>query len=248
MKMLLAMTLAFATAVIANAQTGEEQSDLEIAIQTSMRELVQVPKDMLLIEKSNKELAMSNQVQTDTTGMLNKQARKLQDEEAPAIDKRADELQEKARRLLASGCGADTTTDAELAKRCNTANAELAKQRDALKADQESLKKRAVLIGEGRKAVTATTLKNAAQQKKNNADYNDLVTKKIALFQDVITRSLKIAERQAVASKACESLQPLENAHCCLSVVNDGKPARECDIGIEALFNAFKNGGVFPNP
>jgi hypothetical protein len=244
MKVLLAMTLAFATALTANAQ---ENSDLEIAIQTSMRELAQVPKDMLLIDESNKKLARSNQAQTDTTEMLNKQARKLQDEEAPAIDKRIDKLKEKARQLLASGCGADTTTDAELARRCNAANDELAKQRDALKADQESLKKRAVLIGEGRKAVAATTLKNAAQQKKNNADYNDLVSKKLALFQDVITRSLKIVERQAMASKACASLQPLENASCCLSVVNDGKPARECDIGVEALFNLFKNGGVFPN-
>jgi hypothetical protein len=248
MKVPLAMTLAFATALTVNAQTGEENSDLEIAIQTSMRELVHVPKDMLLIDESNKKLARSNQAQADTTEMLNKQAKKLQYEEAPAIDKRIDKLKEKARQLLASGCEADTTADPELARRCNTANDELEKQRDAIKADQESLKKRAVLIGEGRKAVTATTLKNAAQQKKNNADYNDLVTKKLTLFQDVISRSLKIAERQALASKACGSLQPLENAHCCLSVVNDGKPARECDIGIEALFNVFKNGGVFPNP
>jgi hypothetical protein len=248
MKMLLAMTLVFATAQTANAQTGKEKSDLEIAIQTSMRELVQVPKDMLLIDESNKKLAMSNQAQTDTTEMLNKQARKLQYEDAPAINKRIDEIQERARRLLASGCAADTTTDADLARRCNAANDQMAKERDAIKADQESLKQKAVWIGEMRKAVAVITLKNAAQQKKNNADYNDLVAKRLALFQDVITRSLRIAEKQAVASKTCGTLQPLENAHCCLSVVNDGKPARECAIGIEALYNLFKNGGVFPNP
>jgi hypothetical protein len=178
--------------------------------------------------------------------MLKKQANKLQYEDAPAIDKRIDELQEKARRLLASGCAADVTTDAELARRCNAANDEVRKERAAIKADQESLGEKAVWIGEMRQAAYDTTAKNATQQKKNNADYNDLLAKKLALFQDVITRSLSIVENQAVARKACVSL-PLEEAHCCLSVVNDRKNPKECDIGIEALFNLFTNGGVFPN-
>ncbi len=247
MKVLLAMSLVLVVAQGANAQARNE-SDLEIAIRASMREVVQVSKDMVLIDESSKKLAISNQAQADTTEMVNKQARKLEYEDAPAINKRIDEIQERARQLLASGCAADTTTDPDLARRCNAANDEMAKERDAIKADQESLAKKAAWIGEMRNAVTNTTLKNAAQQKKNNADYNDLSAKKLALFQDVITRSLSIVERRAAAIKTCAALENPENTHCCLSVVNDGKPASACDMGIEALYNQFKNGGVFPNP
>jgi hypothetical protein len=246
MGMLLVVMLILAVVLTANAQTGKEKSELELAILKSMREVEEVPKDMLLIEESNKKLAMSNQAQTDTLEMLKKQANKLQYEDAPAIDKRIDEIQERARRLLADGCAADATTDAGLARRCNAANDALRKERDAIKADQESLGKRAVWIGEMRQAVYDTTLKNAKQQKQNNADFNDLQAKQLALFSGIITRSLSIVKNQAAARKACASL-PLENSHCCLSVVNDGKNPEVCDIGVEAFFNLFKNGGVFPS-
>jgi hypothetical protein len=248
MRMLLAMSFVLAVAQTANAQTGNGNGELEIAIQTSMRQVVLVSKDMVLIDESNQKLALSNQLQTDTTKILNEQARKLRDEDAPAINKRIDDVQERAQRLLDSGCNGKHTTDEDLAKRCSAANDEVAKEGEAIKADQKRLGDTAAWIVATRKAVADTTLKNAAQQKKNTADYNDLVAKKLALFQDVITRSLSIAERRARAIKTCAALQNPENAHCCLSVVNDGKSARECDMGVEALYNVFMNGGVFPNP
>lgn len=243
MKMLLAMTLMFATVLAANAQTGKEKSEFEIAVQKAMTELRRVPSDLTVLDESNKKLAKSNQAQLDTTKMLDKLQRKIQYEDAPALDKKIDELNAKIQRTRASGCPEERTeVSVEMANRCNALNAETNRERATLAAAQDNLASQVQMINQTRQTVYTTTLENAAQQKKNDAVFNDLQAKKLALYSLVITRSMSIVRSKAVASKACATL-PLEKAHCCLSVVNDGKDPAQCDL--ELLFKLFEAAGAF---
>jgi hypothetical protein len=243
MKTLLSLMLIFATVLSANAQTGEKKSETEIAIQKAMTELQQVPNDMRVLEESNKKLAISNQAQFDTRKMLDKLERKIREEDAPALTKQIEEFQAKMRRLLDSGCGADVTTDRELAMRCNAANDNARTERDKLMATQDNLNSQMQMINQTHQAVNTTTLENAAQQKKNNAALNDLQAKKLELYSQVIARSMSIVKNKAIASEACKTLTPLEKASCCLSVVSDGRNPAQCDV--ELIFKLFENAGAF---
>ena len=98
------------------------------------------------------------------------------------------------------------------------------------------------MIGQTRTAVTVTTLDNFGQQKKNKAALTDLQARKLALYSQVITRSMNLVKGKAAASQACTSL-PLEKASCCLQVVSDGRGPAQCDA--ELLFKLFAKAGAF---
>lgn len=241
MKLLFAIALMFATILPANAQA--EKSEIEIAIQNAMTVLRQIPGDLVVLDESNKKLAKSNQEQIDTTKVLDKQQHKIQYEEWPELSKKIDELNEKIARTRASGCPEERTAVAvELAIRCNALNAESRGERARLEAIQNNMNSQIQTINQKRQTVSSTTLANAAQQKRNNAALDDLQSKKLSLYAQVITRSMNLAKSKAIASQSCKSLT-LEKAHCCLSVVSDGTNPAQCDV--ELLFKLFENAGAF---
>lgn len=243
MKILLVMTTLLITLATATAQTNEKKNEAEIAVEKAMIELRQIPSDMKVLEESNKKLAISNQVQDDTTKMLNKQEQQIKNEEVPALLSRARKFDENIQNVLNRGCGANQTTDPNLARFCNSENEKARIERDALLAAQDSLGKRMQMIADARKAVTRTTLANFAQEKTNNAAISDLQSKTLELHSQVITRSMSIVRSNAIASQACKTLSPLEKASCCLSVVSDGRNPAQCDV--ELLFKLFENAGAF---
>lgn len=243
MKTLFAIILAFAAALTASSQTGAEKSDWEIATQKAITELRAATSELTVLHESNKKLARSNQSQSDTTKMLDKQQHKIQYEDWPVLSNKIDELNAKIERIRASGCPEERTeVVVELANRCNPLNAETKRERAALALAQDNMNGQIQNINQTRRAVYTTTQENAAQQKKNNAAIEVLQTRKLALYSQLITRSTSIAGSRELASKACQSL-PLEKAHCCLSVVNDAKDPAQC--GLESLFTLFENAGVF---
>lgn len=244
MKTLLTIILTFAATITTTAaQSEEKKSDAVIAVQNAMAELREVPNDMKLIDDSNKKLAISNQAQIDTTKMINALEQKIRNEDAPALMNRAKKFDANVQNVLNRGCGANQTTDPNLAKYCNEENEKARIERDAILAAQATMTKQMQMIADTRKAVSDTTLANAEQTKKNNAAFNDLLAKKMALQSVAITRSMSIVKSRAIASKACKTLSPLEKASCCLSVVSDGRDPKQCDV--ELLFNLFEGAGAF---
>lgn len=242
MKFLLAITLMFAAVLTANAQAEEERSEAEVEVQKAMTELRQIPSDIKLLDESNKKLAISNQVQTETTKMLNRQEQKIKNEDAPSLMGKVNEFDEKVQKILSRGCGANFTPDRELAEYCNAANDEARKERTSIEATQTDLRNRMQMIIQTRTAVSETTLKNFEQQGKNDAALNNLQARKLTLYSQVITRRMRLAKSNAIASQACKSL-PLEKASCCLQVVSDGRNPAQCDV--ELLFKLFENAGAF---
>ncbi|HEX9390759.1 MAG TPA: hypothetical protein VF928_05555 [Usitatibacteraceae bacterium] len=244
MKTLLTIILTVAATITTTAaQSEEKKSDAETAVQGAMVELREVPNDMKLIDDSNKKLAISNQTQTDTTKMINALEQKIRNDDAPALMTRARKFDESVQNALSRGCGANQTTDPNLANYCNTENEKARLERDAILAAQAAMSKQMQMIADTRKAVADTTVANAAQTKKNNAAFNDLLAKKMGLQSVAITRSMSIVKSRAIAGKACKTLSPLEKASCCLSVVSDGRDPAQCDV--ELLFNLFEGAGAF---
>ena len=244
MKTLLTIILTFAAARTTTAARSEDKkSEAEVAVQGALVALREVPNDMKVIDDSNKKLAISNQTQTDTSKMLNVQEQKIRNEEAPALMARAQKFDENVQNVLNRGCGANQTTDPNLAKYCNDENEKARIERDAILAAQAAMSKRMQMIADTRKAVSDTVLANVEQTKKNNAAYNDLLAKKMSLQSTAITRSMGIVKSRAAASKACKSLKPNEKASCCLSVISDGRDPKQCDV--ELIFNLFEGAGVF---
>jgi hypothetical protein len=247
MKRTMALALSvFATFLViamqpANAQT--EGGEYELAVKKALAELKKVPADMAVLETSNKNLSKSDLVQIETSKMLDKQARRIKDVDAPALIRRAAEFDRKNQQTLASGCSANATADAALARRCNAANDAARAEMAAIQAAQRSVEKQAKMISDTRAAVNKTALANADKRKKNNAAINDLEAKKLGLFSQVIARSMNVVKAKAAASNACRTLTNNEEATCCLSVVSDGKDPKQCNAPL--LFKLFENAGVF---
>lgn len=225
----------------ANAQTGS--SEYELAVKKALAELKKVPADMAVLEASNKKLSQSDLVQIDTSKMLDKQTRRIKDVDAPALIRRAQEFDRKNKQTLDSGCSANVTPDPALARRCNAANDLARTEMAAILAAQKSLEKQVKTIADTRAAVNRTTLQNAEKRKKNNAAIRDLEAKKLALFSQVITRSMNVVKAKAAASNACRQLTNNEQASCCLKVVSDGANPAQCNVPL--LFTLFENAGVF---
>lgn len=243
-KIALALSV-FATFLVVTTQPANAQtdSDYELAVKKALAELKKVPADMAVLEASNKKLSQSDLAQIETSKMLDKQARRIKDVDAPALIKRAQEFDRKNKQTLDSGCSANATRDPALARRCNAAN-ELARiEMAAIQAAQKSLENQVKMIGTTRAAVNKTTLQNADKRKKNNAAINDLEAKKLVLFSQVITRSMKVVKAKAAASSACKRLTNNEEASCCLKVVSDGSNPAQCNVPL--LFKLFENAGVF---
>jgi hypothetical protein len=243
MKVLPAMPLMFVIALTANAQTDQGQGSAQAALDRAMGDLKGTLSRLSALDESDKKLAASDQVQTDTTESLNRLEGMIKDEDIPAIAKKDRAYRIELKQITDSGCptGGGTVPKA-LADRCNplidhlnTVYAEMAK-------DVERVTGQLVIIETTRKAVSDTVLANALQHKANNALRGDLAAERLKLWSQVIARAMAVGVRQQTASKACESLSD-EAAHCCHSVVWDGEDPRHCDV--ELLVEVFAHAGVF---
>lgn len=241
-KMLLVAALIFASALTVAAQTEKPKSEAEIALEKAITELGPTLNRLTALDESNKDLVRSMGI-LDLSIKENKRLKlKIDNEIRPALTERFVKLREKKTQLLASGCPEGAMVATELAKRCNAQIDKLNAEYVDLYAARVKQIRDADLIEKTLKDAYAATLENFTQQKKNNAAIEDLRVKKLELYKEVITRSLKVVKGAAAASDACKSL-PLEKASCCLSVVTDNRNPAECDV--ELLFKLFEKSGVF---
>ena len=242
-KMLLVVALIFASALTVPAQTEKPKSEAEIALEKAITELGPTLNRLTALDESNKDLVRSMGILNLSIKENKRLKLKIDNEIRPALTERFVKLREKKTQLLASGCPEEETMVAtELANRCNPQIDKLNAEYVDLYAARVKQIRDADLIEKTLKEAYAATLENFSQQKKNNAAIEDLRVKKLELYKEVITRSLKVVKGAAAASDACKSL-PLEKASCCLSVVHDDTNPAVCDV--ELLFKLFEKSGVF---
>jgi hypothetical protein len=229
-------------AVSSNAQSQEEPSAAQTAIDKAVADLKGTMREVSSLDNSDKALAKSNKVQSDTTGMLNRAENKIQTIEVPALTERGRLYDIHRQSLIDSGCPVDGGVVPEaVANRCNPLVRANNLEHERILKDLQNLKDRATTITKTRKAVSDTTLANAKKQKANNARREELQAAKLQLMAQVITRSLSLITDKSAAINACGSL-PDEKAHCCLSVVSDGVDPNQCDV--ELLYKVLENGGA----
>ncbi len=243
---LLTMALVSLAAVTANTQK-REKTEAEIAYEKSMTELDGVLAKHTGIEESNKKLDKSDQAQIEGLKILTKKERKILDVARPELNMKISDFNKFRKGAIDSGCPEEPTMiETSEAARCNKLADEINAKHIALQKEKKDQAGELALIGDMRALSSTTTFENAQLRKKNIAEINDLQARKLVLFSDVIKLALSVVENQAAAHKACAdpNLSPAA-ASCCLSVLNDGKNPKYCSIGVDALYQIFKTGGVF---
>jgi hypothetical protein len=154
---------------------AKPQSEAQTAIDEVVKNLSNILVELSALDKSDKKLALTNQTQIDTTGMLNRLEGKIKNEDIPAISERAGIFEARLQALANSGCVFDgSMVAAAIADRCNGENEELGRIREKIVADSEVVKTQLASIQTTRQAVTDTTLANTASQKINNARRDEL--------------------------------------------------------------------------
>lgn len=242
--MLIAAILMLAVLLPASSQAASPQSDAQAALDQITAQLKATLVELTAIDESDKKLAISNQVQIDTTQMLNRSERKIKTEDIPPLQMRANAADEMRQRIINMGCPPEGGVGPiDLVNRCNPLVGEHRAKVEQIMKDMEVIKGNLATIEKTRQAVSDTTLANAKQQKDNNNRREQLQATKLQLYGDMIRRSLAIIKNRAVASKACKALPKLEEAHCCLSVISDGVNPNQC--GVELIYQVFEKSGVF---
>jgi hypothetical protein len=244
MRMLIATILMFAVVLPAGSQAASMQSDAQATLDQVASQLKAALVELTALDDSDKKLTISNQVQIDTTKMLDRSERKIKTEEIPPLQERANSADIMRQQAIDMGCppeGGETSID--LANRCNPlVRAHKAKVEQIL-IDMEVIKGNMATIENTRRAVSETTLANAKQQKANNDRRGQLQANKQQLYGEMIRQSLAIVKNKSVANQACKALPNIEEAHCCLSVIWDGANPNRC--GIELIYQVFERSGVF---
>ncbi len=135
------------------------------------------------LDDSDAKLKRSDQAQADTTEMIKKGLDKIETDEAPKIQMRANEWDRKRQEHINSGCPSDqdqSMPEAQ-AQRCNEETRVLMEERRQLFADAQDLATRRKQFEDLRDSVSATTLANFQQEKANNAQREALNAERAAL-------------------------------------------------------------------
>ena len=238
--MLVALLLHSAFAVAQGTSSEDVLASLGIKLQDAMKQLQ-------ALDDSDQAIARSNQVQIDTSQMLDRAERKIRQEEHPRLIERAREADEMKTRLLRSGCpehGGEVAR--EVADRCNPQIRAHRAVVERIEADGLELRARFDKIEHTRGEVSKTTLRNAQQQKENNNRRDELQAAKQRIYLEMIRVSIANADRRRKATEACNRREKPEEVHCCHSVINDGANPSRC--GVELIYQVFKGGDVFSAP
>ena len=240
MQILVATVLALAVVQPSAAQTRTAQQELD-ELSAQLRD---ARKESTELDESDRKLAQSNQVQAETHRMLTRAEERIRAEEVPRIVERGRAADVTRQRIIDSGCpphGGEVPL--AVAQRCNPMIGAHAAEVQRIEADALELRNRLATIERTREAANETTIANARQQSANNARRNELQARQAQLRVQMIQRAVSAHEKRAKATEACKALTPLENAHCCLSVVSDGASPTRC--GPEPIYQAFERAGVF---
>jgi hypothetical protein len=244
MKMLIATILMLAIVLPTGAQAANSQSDAQAALDQIAVDLKAALVELTAIDESDKKLAISNQVQIDTTEMLNRSERRIKMEEIPALQERGKAADEMRQQVIDMGCPPEGGEGPiELVNRCNPLAEKHRGIVENILEDMKVIKESLATIESTRQAVSETTLANAQQQKANNYRRDQLQATKLQLYNKMISQSLAIAKNKSIASQACKALSDVEEAHCCLSVVWDGANPDRC--GVELIYQVFQRNGIF---
>lgn len=152
-----------------------------------LADLSDVLKELRAIDDSDKEIARSNQLQTDTTELLDRRENKIMHEDLPDLQQRAQKHDQERARIIASGCSEKAEfVPPEVANRCNPLIRKNNAERDELMTEAQALRDQKDQVDRERLAVSATTLANAQKQKQNNARRDDLLVSKNSLEEKLL--------------------------------------------------------------
>src|SRR3954471_12588773 len=106
--MRIALTVAALSVVIsAHFSTQSKPSEAQIAIEKLRTEMKAPLAEISALDESDRKLAISNQVQIDTTAMSKRAERHVLDEDMPALQARWDAYRRGVKQYIDSGCPAD---------------------------------------------------------------------------------------------------------------------------------------------
>jgi hypothetical protein len=192
---------------VRQAPPKADQSEIDKAL----ADLADLLKKKLVLDKSDQEIARSNQLQTATTELLDRRQDKIVHEDVPALNERGEKHNAGRRRIIASGCpGKGETLPRDVALRCRPLEDAWNREEDELEADAQSLKDQAAAIQNDRAAVSVTTLANAQKQKANNAERDDLLAKKKQLEATLLDLKNKIVSCTTILHRrgvTCEKIK-----------------------------------------
>ena len=212
----------------------------DAAVDSIIKESGGVFKQLTALDVSDKAIKRSNDAQVFSTKAANKADKEAKDAVAPLqMDaKRADQMRGQ---LLAMGCPENGgAVPIALAQRCNPLIAQHRALHDAVFRRAAALKKKMQMVATLRANISATTLKNAEQQRRNNDARARLTAQLLELKTRAVMAGLK---NKVAAEKACNAMGSAEGQVCCHKVVFDGADPKTC--GVELMCQAFERGGVF---
>lgn len=161
--------------LIAGTTQNSTQDDIDQAMQDLKGTLAQISA----LDETDRKLTRSNQVQIDTTKMLDRSENKIKHEVLPELKMKGEQWDIKRQNHIDSGCPAEGgRMPIEQANRCNPVTDVLNAEREELLQKFRDLKDQMETIDKTRRAVSETTLANAQQQKANNARRDELQARK----------------------------------------------------------------------
>jgi|GEM_PF-6510152 len=219
MKMLFAITLLLVMAQPAIATTVTIPRPSQDAVSKAVADLKGPIAELSDLDKSDKDLAASKQVQADTTEMLDRDDKRLREVDYPALNERIDQFNAWRQRLIDSSCPlGGGLVPVAVYNRCNpqvlAMNAFGAQTLEI----RQTLRTREATIANGRDAVAAKTLADERQQKANDA-LRETLEKQRAAAQRALAVLLKSFPTCSIGDG---SVAALESVAECMSKPWDG--------------------------
>lgn len=143
----------------------------EAALKEDIDQIGVVSARMTELDQSDAEIKKSDEAQSYTSQTVNKQLAKLKNEDAHAIQGRAEQWDIKRQRHIDGGCPAEGgRMPVDQANRCNAETDRLMAEHDQIFRDAEYTRKQIEEYEKLRDAVSKTTLENFTKRKANNAE------------------------------------------------------------------------------